>query len=292
MISQKISSINRIAVLITCHNRREKTLSCLHALYAQNIREDVGFVVYLVDDGCTDGTGDAVRKQFPAVHILQGDGSLYWCGGMRLAWAEAMKEDYDAYLWLNDDTVLLPGALDTMLATAREVHAKEGHDGIIIGACRDPRSGRHSYGGRIRCSPRTHLPDKTIPPGKEKIQCDTMEGNVVLVTQHIFRVLGNLSSEYTHAFGDTDYGMRARQHGIPLYMAPGYVALCEYNNRVRPWTDPSVPIKKRWANMISPLGLPPKQWYVYVKRHTGVIWPVYFFKPIFRVILPHLWNQR
>ena len=94
----------RIAVLMTCHNRRVTTLKCLDAIEAQKDLGNISLQVYLVDDGCTDGTSEAIGAAHPDVTILAGDGSLYWAGGMRMAWKFAMQEDYDYYLWLNDDT--------------------------------------------------------------------------------------------------------------------------------------------------------------------------------------------
>ena len=82
-----------IATIITCHNRKEKTLTCLTDLMNQDVISGIDLNVYLVDDGSTDGTGDAVKQNFPHVNILQGDGTLYWNGGMRFAFSEAMKND-------------------------------------------------------------------------------------------------------------------------------------------------------------------------------------------------------
>ena len=46
---------------------------------------------------------EAVGKMFPQVHIIKGDGNLFWNRGMYMAWQAAIKEkDYDFYLWLND----------------------------------------------------------------------------------------------------------------------------------------------------------------------------------------------
>lgn len=53
-----------IAVLMTCHNRRALTVRCLESLAAQP-----GFTasaLFLVDDGSSDGTGDAVGRGCPA----------------------------------------------------------------------------------------------------------------------------------------------------------------------------------------------------------------------------------
>src|SRR6476619_4525822 len=95
-----------IAVVMTCHNRRNTTLACLHTLYEQKHHCDV----YLTDDGSYDGTAQGIKAEYPDVHILQGNGNLFWVGGMHLAFNEAIKNQYDYYLWLNDDTFLEPNA--------------------------------------------------------------------------------------------------------------------------------------------------------------------------------------
>ena len=61
--------MKRIAVLMTCHNRKAKTIRCLRNLYCQNINLDI----FLVNDGCTDGTEEFVAKEFPKVNIIEGD---------------------------------------------------------------------------------------------------------------------------------------------------------------------------------------------------------------------------
>ena len=46
-----------IAVLITCYNRKDKTLLCLESLFKQQgLGIDFSLAVFLVDDGSTDGT--------------------------------------------------------------------------------------------------------------------------------------------------------------------------------------------------------------------------------------------
>ena len=51
----------KTAALLTCHNRKEKTLACLKSLYRNMPEVDV----YLTDDGCADGTAEAVKSIFP-----------------------------------------------------------------------------------------------------------------------------------------------------------------------------------------------------------------------------------
>ena len=60
---------NRIAVVMTCYNRKDTTIACLDALMEQDIMDDIHLQVYLVDDGCTDGTGEAVRNRYPSKRL-------------------------------------------------------------------------------------------------------------------------------------------------------------------------------------------------------------------------------
>ena len=101
-----VKPFSKVAVLLTCHNRVEKTLKCLSKLFGQQVDESVKVTVYLVDDGSTDGTGIAVKDRYPDINVIYGDGSLFWNGGMHQAFAEALKVGFDYYLWLNDDTNL------------------------------------------------------------------------------------------------------------------------------------------------------------------------------------------
>jgi len=103
-------------VLLTCFNRKEKTLACLKSIYFQMPVKELELVIYLVDDGSTDGTGEAVADEFPEVKILYGDGSLYWNGGMSLAWHTAALDYFDYYIWMNDDIDVKTDAFFTMFA--------------------------------------------------------------------------------------------------------------------------------------------------------------------------------
>ena len=87
------------AVLLTVHNRKDKTLACLESCMSQveSMKADgrYTFSIWMTDDGCTDGTADAVVSAFPQVNIIHGDGSLYWNRGMCAAWEAASASSPD-----------------------------------------------------------------------------------------------------------------------------------------------------------------------------------------------------
>ena len=118
----------KIATILTCFNRKAKTIKCLDSLskalnqYNNSHSNIIITDIYLTDDGCTDGTPDAVRESFKVinVYIVQGDGNLYWAGGMRAAWNAALKSrGYDYYLLINDDTFIYNNALTTLFETEK-----------------------------------------------------------------------------------------------------------------------------------------------------------------------------
>jgi GT2 family glycosyltransferase len=113
-------SSTRIAVLLTCHNRVERTLACLASLVAQSWKTGEIKVV-LVDAGSVDGTVEQVRRHHPAVAIVEQSPDLYWNGGMRVALAHAHEFDPDYYLWLNDDVELDPDAVQRLLECDRQL---------------------------------------------------------------------------------------------------------------------------------------------------------------------------
>jgi GT2 family glycosyltransferase len=280
-----MQTIPSVAALLTCFNRRENTLSALESLFHQHEAIPRKMTVILVDDGSTDGTAEAVASSYPTVRILRGDGSLFWTGGMRVAFAEAMRSDFDYYLWLNDDTRLFPDALDGLLASAQKLE-RDGRIAIVTGSTCDPVQGNRTYGGfrrqlswkGIQFLPVQPLPDALQP-------CDIMNGNCTLIPRAIAREVGNLDAAFRHSVGDFDYGFRARAAGFGIYIAPGYVGSCTQNSVQGTWRDRTAPFEVRWRNLVSHKGLPFKEWLVYTHRHYGALWPLYTVSPYLKTLL-------
>lgn len=267
-----------IAVLLTVHNRKEKTLKCLTQIY-KNIMESVDIEIWLTDDGCTDGTPEKIKEDFPLVHIINGDGTLFWNRGMLKSWQAASKNQPDYYLWLNDDTILNSDAIERLYAISQ----KKENQAIIVGSTCNSE-GKLTYGGRKADKKHTIIPIDE----KEEIECQTFNGNIVLIPAYVYNKLGYNDPYFHHSFGDIEYGLRASKQGIKSFIAPGYYGICERNNPIPIFRRKQYPLFKRYRLLYSPLGFNPiedfhlnKQYYPlykailwFIKIHLNVLFPV------------------
>jgi GT2 family glycosyltransferase len=276
--------LSKIAVLITCHNRRQTTLACLAGLFTQDLPSHVSLSTYLVDDGSTDRTSEAVSETYPEVKIISGDGSLYWNGGMRVAFEEALKSNYDYYLWLNDDTTLYPEAIAQLLTTYAGLTEAEKELAIVVGGTCDPEIGEATYGGLVRNSSWHPLKFRVVPPDGEVKRCDTMSGNCVLIPRVVTQTLGNLESAFIHSKGDWDYGLRLGKKGGAVWLAPQYIGTCqEHLPNTNCWDNPDLTLRERVNMVLDPRCLPIGEWRLLLQRHAGVFWPFYWLSPYLRL---------
>jgi len=242
-----------VAVLMTCHNRVLKTCNCLQALFTQKLDSNVFLKVFLVDDASSDCTSQQVQHKFPQVHIIEGGGNLFWCGGMRLAWSHAAKSDPDFYLLLNDDTLLLPNALPFLLALVPSPSTKA----IAVGAISEPETGKKSYGVVSR--------GRATSPGR----INTFNGNCVLIPRSVYQDLGSFHSAYTHGMGDHDYGYAAGRKGIPIFETKHFIGTCLLDHTEKTWRDRSLLVSTRLRLLNSPKGLPFREPFVFAKGIMG-----------------------
>jgi GT2 family glycosyltransferase len=277
--------MNRIAVIITCHNRCSKTLACLEALFRNYLPARYSLEVFLVDDGSTDGTEQAVRECYPQVNLIRGDGGLYWNGGMRVAFAAAMERDFNYYLWLNDDTILYPHAISTLLKTERVVTSEQKRPAVIVGSTQDEPGGKATYGGQVRVSKWHPIKYQRVTPKGAAIPCDTMNGNCVLIPRPVTQVVRNLDEAFIHTIGDIDYGLRSKMAGFQVVVMPGYAGLCGRNAVKNTYADTSLNVRERLNRLNGKKGLPLHAWYIFTKRHCGVFWMIFWLWPYLKVIL-------
>jgi GT2 family glycosyltransferase len=103
-----------LSIIIVNWNTREMTLACLRSVYAQT--RATAFEVILVDNGSHDGSAEAIAAEFPQVRLLAETVNHGFAVANNIAAKVARGR---LLLLLNSDTVVLEGAIDTLVAFAR-----------------------------------------------------------------------------------------------------------------------------------------------------------------------------
>jgi len=275
--------VNNISVVMTCHNRRDKTLDCLKRVFSQDLA-DCQLSVVLVDDGSTDDTSKEVKATYPSVVVIQGSGSLYWSGGMREGMSHALAKAVDYVIWLNDDVLIDHDAFRRLIECSRNLKHSIEKPVIVVGSLASKSDGRFTYGGSVstsRCNP---LRLRHCQPADVFLPCDTFNGNLVLIPQDALKLVGNLHSAMLHGIGDYEYGFRAAKSGVFNVIAPGYFGACERNSHRNTWLESSIGIVTRYKRLFGIKGQPLTARYAYYKMHGGVFWwllfPLIYLRPL------------
>lgn len=277
--------MKRIAIIITVFNRKQHTLQCLKNIEGQTIQSKKNYKVeiYLTNDGCTDGTPEAIRTLFPYVNIIEGDGTLFWNRGMYAAWQEAAKNNYDFYLWLNDDTLLKSDAIERLL----ECSEGKNDESVIIGSCCSSANEKEiTYGGHSKDG-------KLLKDVNNEQECIIFNGNIVLIPKYIFKEIGFNDKRYRHAWGDYDYSLMVYRKGLKSYVAKGVFGACDLHTNKPKWSDSRVKLSERWKAFHKPggNGSNPFELFHYRKKHYGVFPAcLTFVSNYIHVLFPKLWE--
>ena len=276
---------------MTCHNRKFKTLTCLASLFNATIPAGYDIDVYLTDDGSMDGTSEAVKVLYPSVNIIKGDGSMFWAGGMRLAWENAMdNKSYDVYLLLNDDVKLYPGFLTNLNSTHEYSIERTGKPGIYSGATVDEATGEVTYGGyKIKAN---HLMVKLqiLSPLDFPQHCELTNANILWISKSVVDKIGIFDYRFTHGIADYDYSLRAHEKGIPVFLAPDICGVCN-NDHPTNWKNSDAPLKDRIAYLKSPKGLAYNEYLYYIKKHFPMYLPYSFLMLWMKTFFPVFWEK-
>ena len=278
----------QIAVLLTCFNRKANTLAALNSLFKAHdlVKNTIDITVYLTDDNSTDGTGESIRKDFPQIKILEGNGELYWAGGMRKAWKLALKNNYDSYLLLNDDTEVFENLFEELNSVHEYSINKYQRSGIYIGSTLNPKTNKISYGGSVYTSTLLSKFELVAPNQIEPQNCDLGAANIMLVSKEIVGEIGIIEECYVHSFADWDYTLKAKKNNIPALIAAGFLGTCLDENK-NPYSDfHQLSFKDRLHVLRSPLGLDFKSHLYYTMRNFPYRLPVIYLSGWFKLLFP------
>lgn len=288
-----MSSKKRIAALYTCFNRKDKTLESLSSLFkATNQAKDrYDVVVYLTDDGSTDGTSEAVNQEFPQVKVLQGSGDLFWAKGMNHSWEAALvNEKWDGFLLLNDDTNVFENLFEQIDLTDQYSQEKHGLSGVYVGSTKDQDSDEISYGGSIIHSRWRYTFSKRIPNGTPQT-CELGNANIMYVSNSVVEKIGVLSKGYAHGVADYDYTLSCLKKKLPVLVMPEFCGTCKNDHRSMYHNFENMSFKERLNYLYHPLGVDFKSRLQFMRKFFPMRYPIFYLVGWFKVLMPKTYKS-
>mgnify|MGYP002076094457 CR=1 FL=1 len=216
------------------YNRCAITLQCLRSLERVD-STGLEIKIFIVDDGSTDGTSDAIRADFPDVQLIAGDGTLHYAAGTNRGVEAAMEWGADFVVTMNDDAVYHDQFLQRLIKTAND----------------NPRS---IVGGLLLLWDEPHKVFQVAPKwktfqggwifpedltafnvGKEPFEVECIVGNCVMFPIEALRECGLMDEvKFPHGWGDAQWLARFRREGWRLLVDPTVYVWCEPNTYPAP----------------------------------------------------------
>lgn len=250
-----------VLALFTCFNRKNKTEQSIRSIVKAN--PDCKFSFVIADDNSTDGTVqllETMKSEFD-LHVLEGNGSLFYSGGMRLAMQytkEQINQSYDYLLMMNDDVEFLNGSIEKMI-----VQSIDQSNAIIVGAMKND-DGKLSYGAVKYIKGITY---RTLSINEWEIEADTFNANCVLIPWTAFEATEIMDNHYVHSLGDFDYGLALKKNGYKIHTSKAFVGICNNNPAKDTWTDTSLSRIQRIKKKENLKGAPTKQWFYFLNKN-------------------------
>jgi GT2 family glycosyltransferase len=219
MISKKKHYFPKVSVIILNWNGKEDTLECLLSTKQLDYSN---YEIILVDNGSTDGSVDAISKQYPDITLLQTDENLGYAGGNNVGIRWALEHETDYVLILNNDTTVSTGLLSAFINAANQLPS-----GSILGAkiyFYDNPDTLWFAGSRWRNETNSF---EIIGYGQRdsiefnhKIEVDYITGCALFADAAAFKDIGLFGEDFFLTYEETDWCYRAKARGYKCVVIP------------------------------------------------------------------------
>jgi len=212
-----------LSIIIVNWNTKDLLNQCLKSL--NQTFQRLKMEIFVVDNGSTDGSGEAVKEARPEVILIDNPSNL----GFARANNQALRLSTGKYtLLLNPDTQVKGESIETLKAFM-DKHPEAG----VVGAQLLNSDGSKQNSIANFPSLATELLNKSVLrwlfpktfPGKEKtysepIEVDSVVGACMTVRREVMEKVGLLDEDYFLFLEETDWCYRVKNAGWKIYHHP------------------------------------------------------------------------
>ncbi len=210
-----------ISIIIPCHDGAQHTEACLRSLL-DTLPQDFEGEILVVDDASSDRTRELLQsfqRGDSRVRSLRNRRNLGFLGSCNRAAGESQAE---YLLFLNNDTVMLPGWLPPLVRTFTDFPDAGAVGGRLLypdgrlqeaGGCvfDDGSAWKFGYGD----------PDPEKPLFRYVREVDYVSGALLMTPRRLFETVGGFDPQYGFGFyEDDDYCFSVREAGARVYYQP------------------------------------------------------------------------
>jgi N-acetylglucosaminyl-diphospho-decaprenol L-rhamnosyltransferase len=228
-VSESGAAAVTLSIIVPSYNARELLGDCLQSIYQNAPSEPYEIIV--IDDASADGTSEMVLTRFPDVRLLTNAVNCHYATSNN----RAIKIARGEFLYLlNSDTIVLPKALDQMVAFLRE-HREAGAvgskllngDGTIQWSVKSlPNPGSALFGARsivTRLFPNNRYSRKHLLHLDRDMTEPFVAGYVssasIMMPRGVVDEVGELDRRLSYHV-DADYCKRIADAGYKCYFLP------------------------------------------------------------------------
>ena len=218
----------KLSIAIVNWNTRDLLYHCLESVF-ENL-DGIESEVIVVDNGSTDGSADVVRDVFPQVKLIETGENLGFAKANNVAYRHATGE---YFLLLNSDTIVLTGALSTLVKFLDE-HPDAGAvgaklfngDGTLQRSCSPfptPLTELFDALYLSKIFPNTRLFGRfsmSYWDFNEVRKVDFAGGSCLLLRRNALEDIGLLDEGYFMYTEEADLCYRLKQNGWAVYFEP------------------------------------------------------------------------
>jgi len=220
LVEEMKASMPKVSIVILNWNQKDKTLACLHSLKKISYPH---YEIVLVDNGSTDDSVSAIRKEFPEIKVIENRRNLGVAGGRNVGIGYVQKEGTDFLLFLDNDTIVDKDFITEMVKAGEN----DERVGILTG-----KIYFYSEPKKIWCAGcslnlyRRHISAigyDEIDKGQydELREVDHVAGCCLMIKKKVIDEIGLLDQNFIEYFTeDTDWCLRAKKKGYKVVYVP------------------------------------------------------------------------